>query len=576
MNHAPEPILTQEALRAIAFECVNEAVIITDADRKIIDVNPAFIRMTGYTLEEVLGRNPRMLASGQTPQKTYAAMRHALASEGRWQGEILDRRKDGGAYPKWLSIRTVHDHDGRISHYIGAFADISSGQEAVDRIYYMAHHDPLTVLANRTALDAQMEKALNSARRRGHRFALMLIDMDNFKQVNDSLGHNVGDQLLIRIADRLRDNVRASDTVARLGGDEFVVILHDIENSQSVAAITSKLARALTEPYELERHLLYSTPSIGVCLYPDDGGDPETLLKHADSAMYHAKAQGRNNFQFFTPSMNAAAHDRLRHETALRTALEETTLQIAPQFSLHFQPQVDLASGRITGLEALARWHHPQLGEVPPTVFIQIAEETGLIRPLGDWVFWEACRKLRDFKAAGLRDIRVAVNLSTQQLRHEQLPVVIRGALACYDLQPQELELEITESTAMQNPEATIRILEQLKDMGIVLAIDDFGTGYSSLSYLKHLPIHRLKLDRSFIKDLEANNSDAAICSATIVLGHNLGLDLVAEGVETEAQRDYLHSIGCDLLQGFLYSRPMPAYQVVPFVLDWNRRVATD
>lgn len=574
MIQSPELPAPLQALRASAFECVNEAVMIADAESNILDVNPAFVRMTGYTLEEVAGRNPRILASGKTPTETYELMYRSLAIEGHWQGEIWDRRKDGRTYPKWLSITAIYDAVGNITHYIGSFSDISSGKEAVERMYYMAHHDPLTGLANRSSLDAQMELVLSAARRSGRQFALMLIDMDNFKQVNDTLGHPVGDQLLIRIADRLRENVRASDTVARLGGDEFVVILNDIEHAQSVAAITSKLARALAEPYELENHLLYSTPSIGVCLFPNDGNDPDTLLKHADSAMYHAKAQGRNNFQFFTPTMNAAAHERLRFETALRTALEETTLQAAPQFSLHFQPQVDLASGRITGLEALARWDHPELGAIPPTIFIQIAEETGLIRPLGDWVFWEACRKLCDFKAAGLRNLRVAVNLSTQQLRHEQLPVVIRGALACYDLEASELELEITESTAMQNPEATIRILEQLKDMGIVLAIDDFGTGYSSLSYLKHLPIHRLKLDRSFVKDIDSDTNDAAICSATIVLGHNLGLDLVAEGVETEAQRDYLHSIGCDLLQGFLYSKPLPASEVVAFVSHWNARLA--
>ena len=404
MIQSPELPAPLQALRASAFECVNEAVMIADAESNIIDVNPAFVRMTGYTLEEVAGRNPRILASGKTPTETYELMYRSLAIEGHWQGEVWDRRKDGRTSPKWLSITAIYDAAGNITHYIGSFSDISSGKEAVERMYYMAHHDPLTGLANRSSLDAQMELVLSAARRSGRQFALMLIDMDNFKQVNDTLGHQAGDQLLIRIADRLRENVRASDTVARLGGDEFVVILNDIEHAQSVAAITSKLARALAEPYELENHLLYSTPSIGVCLFPNDGNDPDTLLKHADSAMYHAKAQGRNNFQFFTPTMNAAAHERLRFETALRTALEETTLQAAPQFSLHFQPQVDLASGRIIGLEALARWDHPELGAIPPTIFIQIAEETGLIRPLGDWVFWEACRKLCDFKAAGLRN----------------------------------------------------------------------------------------------------------------------------------------------------------------------------
>lgn len=434
----------------------------------------------------------------------------------------------------------------------------------------MTHNDALTGLINRTTVEGQFDQMLSSASRDGSLVAAILIDMDNFKQFNDSLGHAIGDRLLVEIASRLRQSIRASDVISRLGGDEFLIVAPDIENAMSVSAIASKIKRALAEPHQIDSHLLYATPTIGISLFPSDGDDAETLIKNAETAMYKAKSLGRNTFKFFAATMNAAAHERLKLENALRLALEETTLQSAPQFRVHFQPQMDISTGRITGLEALARWQQPEFGLVPPSTFIQIAEETGLIQPLGDWIFWEACRQLRAFKDQGVTDMRVAVNLSTQQLRNENLPAVVRGALACYNLSPAELELEITESVAMHNPELTMAILGQLNELGIVLAIDDFGTGYSSLSYLKHLPIHRLKIDRSFVRDITSNHDDVAICSAIIVLGHELGLDIIAEGVETEPQRDYLKRLNCDLLQGFLYSKPLPAEEVVEFLRRWN------
>ena len=574
MGDQVDPDLLLLQLKAKAFEHHNEALFVTDHANRIVVVNPAFSRMTGYSPAEVLGRNPSLLASGQTLPEVYAAMWQALEKDGFWQGEIWDRRSDGTVYPKWLTISVLRNAAHEVENYVASFSDITEHKQVADKFIHLAHHDALTGLLNRNALEAQLQNALNTARRDKSQVAVLLIDLDNFKQVNDTLGHHVGDQLLIQVARRLKECVRANDTVARLGGDEFLIVLPDIESALSVGAIASKVQRSLADSYRVDAYTLYATPSIGVSLYPIDGDRTDMLIKNADSAMYHAKAQGRNNFKFFAASMNEAAHERLKLENALRSALEDISCFQAPQFELYFQPQIHLSTGRITGLEALARWSHPELGFIPPTRFIQIAEETGLIQPLGDWVFWEACRRLKAFKEQGVTDIRVAVNLSTQQLRHDNLPVVVRGALACYDLEPTDLELEITESTAMQNPAATIAILEQLKDMGIVLAVDDFGTGYSSLSYLKHLPIHRLKLDRTFVKDIDTSREDAAICSATIVLAHNLGLDLVAEGVETEAQRDYLSRLGCDLFQGFLYSRPLPADQVVPFINAWNARLA--
>ena len=542
-----------------------EAFLVTDAQNRIVAVNPAFTRLTGYAPEDVAGRDPRLLASGRSTAEDYRAMWRDLECNGFWQGEIWDRRKDGGMYPKWMAISVVRDEAGKVCNYVASFTDISERREASDRLAHLATHDALTRLPNRFSLEGQIQHAINTCHRDNRQMAVLLIDLDRFKSINDTLGHHVGDALLVEVAKRLSDCVRASDIVARLGGDEFVVVLPDIENALRAANIAGKIQRSLAEGCHINGTELFTTPSIGISIFPADGSDPETLLRNADTAMYHAKSAGRNNHQFFASRMNEAAAERMQLENALRQALSAANL-IDAQFSLHFQPQLHIASGRIISVEALARWTHPLLGTVPPTRFIPAAEETGLIQALGDWVFWEACRQMRKIRDAGITDVRMAVNLSAQQLRQEGLPAVVRGALACFELQPADLELEITESTAMQNPELTLHILDQLSDMGIVLAIDDFGTGYSSLAYLKHLPIHRLKLDRSFVQDIETDQSDAAICSATVALGHNLGLELVAEGVETAAQRDYLAGLGCDALQGFLYSHPLPADQIVDFL----------
>ncbi|UCV15647.1 putative bifunctional diguanylate cyclase/phosphodiesterase [Quatrionicoccus australiensis] len=558
------PALSGEVLQRVFLQS-HEAVLVCDAANRIVAANPAFVRLTGYTLAEVAGQDPKFLASGRTDPLVYESMWQALQETGFWQGEIWDRRKDGSVFPKWVSISALRDAAGAILNYVASFTDVSESREAADRLVHLAYHDPLTHLPNRLAFESQLELALRTCERDNSQIALMLIDLDRFKNINDTLGHHVGDGLLRQVALRLRESVRASDIVARLGGDEFTVVLPDIDSALTAASVAGKLQRALAGSYQVGEHTLYATPSIGISVFPSDGRDGETMLRNADTAMYHAKNAGRDNYQFYAARMNEAAGERLQMENALRHAVSSIT-PTSSQFSLHFQPQMHIESGRIVGLEALARWNHPTLGQVPPTRFIAIAEETGLILPLGDWVFWESCRHVSALRKAGIADIRVAINISAQQLRHENLPFVVRGALACYDLQPSDIELEITESTAMQNPEVTLEILNQFSDMGIVLAIDDFGTGYSSLAYLKHLPIHRLKLDRSFVKDIETDINDKAICSATVALGHNLGLELVAEGVETLEQRDFLARLGCDVLQGFLYSKPMPAELVVDYL----------
>ena len=564
-NTNPASELSAAVLQRIFLQS-SEAVLVTDRNNCIVAVNAAFSEMSGYPAEEVIGGNPRMFASGRNEPAFYASMWRAINEQGVWSGEIWDRRKDGNLYPIWLTVSAVTDNAGEVSNYVATFTDIGERIEATQQLLHLAYHDPLTLLPNRLAFESQLELAIRSCERDHKQVALMLIDLDHFKTVNDTLGHATGDELLKSVAIRLRDCVRASDIVARLGGDEFVVVLPDIDSAMTVATLAGKVQHRLADhSHQIGVHSLYATPSIGISIYPGDGRDRETLLRNADVAMYHAKDRGRNNYQFYASRMNEAAGERLQMENALRQALASITPENSP-FSLHFQPQINVADGRVVGLEALARWHDPVLGQVPPDRFIRIAEDSGLMQPLGDWVFWETCRHIRRFRDAGLTGLRVAVNISAQQLRHEALPMLVRGVLACYELTPQDLELEITESTAMQNPDLTLSILNQFSDMGIVLAIDDFGTGYSSLAYLKHLPIHRLKLDRSFVKDIETDANDAAICSATVALGHNLGLELVAEGVETDVQREFLTRLGCDVLQGFFYSKPLPADQIIDYL----------
>jgi diguanylate cyclase (GGDEF)-like protein/PAS domain S-box-containing protein len=549
-----------------AFEQSREAILITDAKNRIVGINRAFSELTGYGVSEVLGENPKFLSSGHAEPELYALMWQALEEHGFWEGEIWDKRKDGSTYPKWLSISVIKDETGAVLNYVGNFNDISSSKEAADRLAHLAYHDPLTSLPNRLSFEAQLTQSLRICEREARQLALMVIDLDNFKNINDTLGHHVGDEVLQKVALRLREAIRSSDIVARLGGDEFVVVLPEIDGPMVAARVAHKIQESLADCYQLAGHALYATPSIGISLFPTDGQDTATLLRNADSAMYHAKNAGRNNHQFYAKRMNEAAGERLQLEGALRLAVAALSPE-SSEFLMHFQPQIDAKTGRVTGLEALLRWQSPTFGSVSPLRFISIAEETGLIQPLGDWVIWETCRQIRALKSAGVKDVRIAINLSAQQLRSDNLLQLVRGALACYELETSDIELEVTESTAMQNAEITLGILDQLADMGILLAIDDFGTGYSSLAYLKHLPIKRLKIDRSFVKEIETDTNDAAICAATIALGHNLGLQLVAEGVETEAQRDFLCRLNCDVLQGYLYSKPLPFEEIVPFLL---------
>ena len=553
----------EDALRLSAkvFEHSGEAIVITDADNRIISVNAAFTRITGYQLDEVRGENPRILASHRTPPETYPAMWSAIHTTGHWQGELWDRAKDGHIYPKWISISLLRNAAGEVTHHVASFVDVSERKAAEEHISRLAHHDPLTGLYNRFSLQQRLGQAILTAQREGEEAVVMLIDMDRFKSINDTLGHQAGDALLTEIAQRLLSVVRESDIVARLGGDEFVIVLSGVEaGMRTGASIASKIRHLLGQPYAYKDTQLHSTPSIGISIFPSDGDNSETLLKHADLAMYAAKALGKNTFQFFNPAMNAGATERMRMEQELRGALQRG------EFLLHYQPQIDATTGRISGLEALIRWHHRQNGLISPMKFIPVAEEIGVIEELGAWVLNEACQQFAAWKAAGVHAKRIAVNLSAHQLRSPNLVRLVRTTMNRHGIGAGELELEVTESVAMEDPQRAIAQLEALRTMGVELAIDDFGTGYSSLAYLKLLPIQTLKLDRSFVKDIETDENDATISLATLALAHSLGLKVVAEGVETEAQRSFLADHRCDILQGFLVSKPLTPDDVPAFL----------
>jgi diguanylate cyclase (GGDEF)-like protein/PAS domain S-box-containing protein len=532
--------------------------MITDRDNIIVAVNPALIEHTGFDYHELIGKNPQILSSGHVSEDTYRNMCAALNETGYWQGELWERSKDGAVYPKWAAISAIKNVGDEVTHYITSYIDITERKAAEARIEFIAHHDVLTGLFNRYSLEERLEQSVLEARRDQDKLAVMFIDMDRFKNINDSLGHHTGDALLMEIGNRLDREVRESDIVARLGGDEFVVVLSGVDSNIAAGAIASQLVRRLGEVYQIEEKVLHITASIGISMFPTDGEDVETLMKHADAAMYHAKDKGRNNFQFFTAAMNIAIEERMILENEMRVALEHG------EFELHYQPICDI-HGEWRGLEALLRWHHPEKGLIPPALFVPIAEESRLIIPLGLWVIEEACRQFVSWeKSIGLT-LPISVNLSMHQLYSTGLIDQVKRLCKTYQVREGGLKFEVTESTAMDNPQMAIEQLHNFREVGIELAIDDFGTGYSSLAYLKKLPIQTLKLDRTFVNDIHQDENDAAISAATVALAHNLGLDVVAEGVESREQRDFLVAQGCDLIQGYLFSQPLTSNGIVEY-----------
>jgi diguanylate cyclase (GGDEF)-like protein/PAS domain S-box-containing protein len=549
----------QLALAAKVFEQSGEGILITDAQGTIIMVNQAFTAITGYSEAEALGQTPGMLASGRHDQAFYRAMWEAISTQGRWQGEVWNRRKDGGLYPELLSIIRVLDAQGAVSHYIGISSDITQHKEAQAHIQRLAHFDPLTGLPNRALLGDRVGHELSTAQRNHKKLAIMFADLDHFKNVNDTLGHRVGDELLITVATRLKSVVREVDTVSRQGGDEFILILPDTD-ADGAAHVAEKLLETVGQSYQIESFELSVTLSIGIALYPADGEDFESLSKSADAAMYRAKHDGRNTYRFFTTEMQARSAHNLQMENALRRAVERKQLQ------LHYQPQVSLQDGRLIGIEALLRWQHPEFGMIAPADFIPIAEESGQILPIGEWALRSAVQQMKAWIDAGLGPMAMAVNLSAVQFRHPHLPERVSEILEEVGLPPQYLELELTESVAMDDAPAAIAIMDNLYERGIRMSIDDFGTGYSSLSYLKRFKVHRLKIDQSFVRGIAEDPEDRAIVSAIISLADSLGLLTIAEGVETDGQLAFLREQGCREVQGYYFSKPLEAGRFEAFV----------
>ncbi len=539
----------EERLRqaAAVFETTAEGIYILDSARRIVSVNPAFCALTGYAQHDILGTDPDEWLHSQPHSQAFYRLR-GTDPRGQWRGEIDCRRKDGSVFPAWESVSEVCDEAGDLTHYVVAFSDISAIRSAEAELHRMAYHDPLTGLPNRLLFGDRLEQALGRAARADGRCALLFLDLDAFKSINDTLGHHAGDLLLKTMAGRIRGALRRSDTAARLGGDEFVVIMEDIERADAGAHLAAKLIEVLGRPAEIGGERIAVTVSVGLALYPEDGRDRHTLLKAADTAMYSAKAQGRNRYCFFTEALSARAAERLRTEQGLRRALEDGGLIV------HYQPQLALSDGALTGVEALVRWQDPERGTIPPVQFIPIAEEGGLIETLGRFVLETACREAAAFPAP----IRLAVNASARQITREGFDETVAAALGASGFPAARLDLEITEST-LHALDRSREILKRIKDLGVGIAIDDFGTGYSSLSALKHLPIDRLKIDRSFVRDIPGDPNDVAIVEAICALGLSLGFWITAEGIETREQLAVLRRLGCHEGQGYLFSKPLPA-----------------
>lgn len=540
----------QQAARV--FETSQEGIIITDADTRILQVNAAFTRITGYAEEEVVGRTPKMFQSGYHDAEFYREMWHELRAHGTWTGEIWDRRKDGAVHAKQLTINAVTDEHGRHTHYVGVFTDITELKRYQAQLEHRAYHDDLTDLPNRTLLRDRLGHALDRASRLGHQVAVLFIDLDHFKDVNDSLGHSAGDQLLISVADRLQEGVRASDTVARLGGDEFTICLEEIADAGDALTSARRIVQLLEEPHELNGHSLQVPCSIGISLYPGDGTTVEELLRNADAALYLAKESGRSAIRFYTEDLTARAEYRLAQGQDLRRAVSQGEMRLL------FQPQVDMRDGRMIGVEALVRWTHPEKGTIGPDQFIPLAEEMGLIGELGDWVLGAACRTLREWLDAGYDPGQIAVNVSPHQLRDRDFPARVAEHLEEHRLAPGRLELELTESAVMDATESTLDALAELRALGVELAVDDFGTGYSSLLNLRQLPISALKIDKRFIEELSTSQDARTIVRAIISLAQALQLKVIAEGVENPKEQAFLLESGATLGQGFLWGHPTP------------------
>ncbi|QMV63089.1 EAL domain-containing protein [Pseudomonas berkeleyensis] len=537
---------------AAVFDATQEGVLVTDPQQRIVHVNPAFSRITGYSAEEILGQHPNLLKSGRHDTAFYQSLWHALQNRGAWSGEVWNRRKSGEIYPQWQCIRAIHDEQGRVSHYVAVFSDITALKRSQRELDYLAHHDPLSNLPNRLLFTERIAHALERSPGEQLRGAVLLIDLDHFKHINESLGHNVGDLLLKEVGERLQQDVPNGSTLARLGGDEFGLLCENCAEAPQAAELAQRLLRCLESPFRLDGHELYIGASIGISLFPEDADSVEQVLRNADSALFKAKSSGREGYAFYVQELTDYARQRVELASSLRHALDNHELRV------FYQPLHDLQDGSQVGMEALVRWQHPQRGLVPPAEFIPIAEDNGMIGAIDSWVLEQACRQMVRWNAQGSSLRFVAVNISSRLFSRGELDLKVAQVLADTGLKPSQLELEVTESAVMEDPAAAQLLLTRLRALGVRLAIDDFGTGYSSLARLKRLPVDKLKLDQSFVRGLPNDPEDAAIARAVIALGHSLDLKILAEGIEQIEQADFLRDLGCDYGQGYHFGRPQP------------------
>lgn len=561
----------EERLRidAAALENTYDGVLIADLDMHIISVNRSLLTTTGYTEQELLGQKPAILRSGRHGPEFFQGIRDALQATGHWRGEIWNRRKNGEIFPEWLTISTVCNDRGEPTHYVGVYTDISKLKESEEKLQSLAHFDPLTSLPNRLLVKSRLEHAIEQAERRNGHLGILFIDLDDFKKVNDSLGHAVGDELLVKVAERLSGRVRSEDTLARFGGDEFVVLLESLDRPEYTATVARALLGALEAPFLVSGNReLYVRGSIGISIFPDDGSVQEDLLRAADTAMYRAKDGGGNQFLFFTSKMGAEVQAGMEMEVALRSALS------AGELALHFQPRVDLRNGSVLGAEALLRWNRPGAGMVAPMEFIPVAERSGLIQQIGDWVFEHVARQYRTWVEQGLPPLQIAVNMSARQFRTPDLATKLAAVLQRHDMPAGMLMLELTENMMVKDTEEAVRLMQKLKRTGVSLSLDGFGTGFSSLAYLARFPIDTLKIDASFVRGVHIDPAATKIVELIIELARGLKLKTIAVGVEHASQCEHLKRQGCDQVQGFFFSQALPGQEFSQLLRQGNKYCA--
>ncbi|KMN11736.1 phosphodiesterase DibA [Pseudomonas helleri] len=552
----------RERLRqaAAVFDCTREGVLVTDRTGAIVHVNRALVEITGYTVEEVLGKRPNMFKSGHHDLEFYQGVFKSLQETGDWHGEIWNRRKNGEIYPQWQTVRAITDEKGQLTHYVAVFTDISAIKKSQTDLARLVHHDPLTDLPNRLLFTDRTEQALTSAQRHKTGCALLMIDLDHFKIINDSLGHNVGDLLLKAVSGRLQRVFGKGYTVARLGGDEFAVLIENCSNASRAEVLAQQVLEAMKAAFEVTSHQLFVSASVGISVFPGDALNAEQLLRNADSALFKAKSAGREGYALYTEELTVHALNRIEVASDLRRALEQQELRV------YYQPVHDLKTSRLIGVEALVRWEHPLRGLVPPGEFIPIAERTGLIAEIDAWVLEQACWQMCQWQSAGVHLSFVAVNISSRLFARPELYTLVSTVLTDSGLDPALLELEVTESAVMEDSQGALEQMHRLRALGLRLAIDDFGTGFSSLLRLKQLPVQKLKIDQGFVAGLPEDNDDVAIVRAVIALSQSMGLQVHAEGIEHIEQAQFLLDFKCDLGQGYWFGRPVPASE-----LDWQR-----